>query len=135
MIASPAVTPVAPFTRSLGNLVDADRAVVGSKAATLGRLRAAGFAVPDGFVLAGCSVSDLDGSGIRNLVESSLAEIGEGPFAVRSSSAAEDLEGASYAGQYDSVLGVDGLEEVLSAIRDVIESGRSRRVDGYRSGR
>jgi phosphohistidine swiveling domain-containing protein len=135
MITSPGTTPRAPFTRLLGALADADPTIVGSKAATLGRLRAAGFPVPDGFVLAGCSVSDLDGPGIRDLVDAALDQIGRGQVAVRSSSAAEDLAGASYAGQYDSVLGVEGLEDVLTAIRAVLESGTSRRVGGYRIGR
>jgi rifampicin phosphotransferase len=135
MITSPETTPRAPFTRPLAELGDLDAAIVGSKAATLGRLRAAGFPVPDGFVLAGCSVADLDGPGIRDLVDAALDQIGRGPVAVRSSSPAEDLADASYAGQYDSVLGVEGLDHLLTAIRAVRESGTSKRVGGYRTGR
>lgn len=37
-------------------------------------------------------------------------------WAVRSSAVAEDMEGASFAGQYDTVLGVSGIEEISKAI-------------------
>jgi phosphohistidine swiveling domain-containing protein len=135
MITSPDATSRAPFTRSLVDLGDLDATIVGSKAATLGRLRAAGFPVPDGFVLAGCSLSDFEAPAIRDLVDAALDQIGRGSVAVRSSSPAEDLAGASYAGQYDSVLGVEGLEDVLTAIRDVLGSATSNRVGSYRGGR
>ncbi|MBV1920058.1 MAG: hypothetical protein KUG73_05210, partial [Pseudomonadales bacterium] len=38
-------------------------------------------------------------------------------WAVRSSAVAEDMKGASFAGQYDTVLGVSGLSEISQAIR------------------
>ncbi len=38
-------------------------------------------------------------------------------WAVRSSAVAEDMKGASFAGQYDTVLGVSGLTEISQAIR------------------
>jgi pyruvate,water dikinase len=37
-------------------------------------------------------------------------------WAVRSSAVAEDLTGASFAGQYDSILGVTGFEEIAGAL-------------------
>jgi phosphohistidine swiveling domain-containing protein len=128
-------TRVPQFTRPLGKLDDADGFVVGTKAATLGRLRAAGFPVPDGFVLSGVAVSDLERPEIRDAVAAALDDLGAGPVAVRSSAAAEDLPGASFAGQYESVLGVEGLEDVLEAIGTVLTSGESERVARYRQGR
>ena len=41
---------------------------------------------------------------------------GEVQWAVRSSAVAEDLAGASFAGQYDSILGVAGFEQAVSAL-------------------
>ncbi|MBA2380826.1 MAG: hypothetical protein H0V73_01830, partial [Chloroflexi bacterium] len=126
---------VMPFMRPLGELDDADPSVVGSKAATLGRLRAAGFPVPDGFVVSGLAVSGLERPEIRGAVAAALDTLGSGPVAVRSSAAAEDLADASFAGQYESVLGVNGLEDVLAAIGDVLRSAESERVARYRSGK
>src|SRR6476660_2724038 len=40
------------------------------------------------------------------------------PFAVRSSATAEDLEGASFAGQQDTYLNVRGSDALLGAVRD-----------------
>lgn len=42
--------------------------------------------------------------------------LGECLWAVRSSGVAEDMEGASFAGQYDTMLGMSGLEEVAGAV-------------------
>ncbi len=58
---------------------------------------------------------------VSELLERRLAELetqlaGELRWAVRSSAVAEDLEGASFAGQYDSILGVAGFEEVADAV-------------------
>jgi phosphohistidine swiveling domain-containing protein len=133
--AGPDTLPLTPFVRPLDELGDADATIVGTKAATLGRLRAAGFAVPDGFVLSGCSVGDAEHSDVRDLVAAALVAISPGPVAVRSSSAAEDLEGASFAGRYVSVLGVEALDDVLAAIRDVLRSATAAGPGSYREHR
>src|SRR6266700_1672961 len=52
-------------------------------------------------------------------------------FAVRSSGTAEDLAGASFAGQYETVLDV-GLDELPEAVRQVLDSAASARVAAYR---
>jgi len=59
------------------------------------------------------SISDALAS---RLVELERALGGEVLWAVRSSAVAEDLEGASFAGQYDSILGVAGYEAVAEAL-------------------
>lgn len=85
-----------------------DPAVAGAKAATLARLRRRGLPVPDGFVLpAGASLDPAR-------IDAALARL-RGALAVRSSSTAEDLEGASFAGQYRTVLGVQGADAVVRA--------------------
>ncbi|MCX6525499.1 MAG: hypothetical protein NTX58_12190, partial [Actinobacteria bacterium] len=52
-------------------------------------------------------------------------------FAVRSSAIYEDLEHASYAGQYETVLGVHDLAGVISAYRTILGSMFSTRVLAY----
>ncbi len=44
-------------------------------------------------------------------------KLGAQPLAVRSSSVAEDLSQASFAGQYLSILGVEGFDELAEAVR------------------
>mgnify|MGYP001793366288 CR=1 FL=1 len=85
----------------------ADAGQVGGKAANLGELKRAGLPVPDGFVLIREPGREL---------AAALSALGPGPVAVRSSGVAEDLEDASFAGHYDSVLNVSGLDPVLQAI-------------------
>ena len=99
----------------------------GHKAAALAALRRAGFPVPDGFVVpihASISVESLAGA---------LERLGPGPWAVRSSGIAEDLDDASFAGQYESVLGVTTVEDVVAAVARVRVSGRASHVAQYRS--
>src|SRR5690242_18174423 len=107
--------------RSLHSLRATDGAIAGGKGANLGELVAAGFPVPDGFVvttaaywaaadLANVQAGDPAGSAERlravdlpaDLTDPVLAayrQLGGGAVAVRSSATAEDLPGASFAGQ------------------------------------
>jgi pyruvate, water dikinase len=57
---------------------------------------------------------------------------GSGSFAVRSSATAEDLPDASFAGQQETFLNVQGLEHVLVAIKDVFASLYNDRAIAYR---
>ena len=63
-------------------------------------------------------------------------------WAVRSSAVAEDLEGASFAGQYDTVLGVRGIDEVARALLHcwasflnphALQYRRDRNISEYRA--
>jgi phosphoenolpyruvate synthase/pyruvate phosphate dikinase len=94
------------------------REQAGSKAAALSALRAAGFSVPPGFVVTRAAM--LDGSGREDWalrLQAAARNAGPGPYAVRSSAAAEDLPGASYAGMYESYLGVDAAGLALAVDR------------------
>jgi rifampicin phosphotransferase len=107
------------------------QALLGSKAASLARLAGAGFPVPVGVVVTAAAAANRDQTVAR--LRSAAAELG-GPhqrFAVRSSATAEDLAGASYAGQYETVLEV-GLDELADAVRRVFDSAASVRVAAYR---
>ncbi len=120
------------------DLLPLDRAgqvqeVVGRKAGTLARLRAAGLRVPDGFVIP-ASVTVLD-NGLREAVLKAASRLGGGPFAVRSSGVDEDGEHASHAGQYTTVLGVGCDTSLLNAIEECWSSGRSGQVRAYRTAR
>jgi len=103
-----------------------DASTCGHKAASLAALRRAGFPVPDGFVV------PVDGSTAAESLAHALARLGPGPWAVRSSGVAEDLDDASFAGQYESVLGVSTVEEVAAAITRVRASGGATHVAEYR---
>lgn len=59
--------------------------------------------------------------------------LGDSPYvAVRSSGTAEDLEGASFAGQYDTYLGIQGSDALLDGILRCWASMWTARVTAYR---
>src|SRR5215218_2261465 len=53
-------------------------------------------------------------------------------FAVRSSATAEDLPDASFAGQQETFLNVRGVDQILTAIREVFASLYNDRATAYR---
>ncbi len=62
-----------------------------------------------------------------------IAESGpEASFAVRSSATAEDLPDASFAGQQETFLNIQGLENILHAIKEVFASLYNDRAIAYR---
>ena len=61
-----------------------------------------------------------------------LLAFGDEPLAVRSSGVAEDLDGASFAGQYETILGVSGNASVADALRKCWASLYSSHIDSYR---
>jgi len=125
-------------TASAGPLVTLDdpaceaRALAGNKAANLAALRRAGFEVPPGVVVPADALGVADElpqtiqAALRNVPE----RLGSGPWAVRSSSTAEDSEQASFAGQFETVLGVN-VDELAGAVLRVGQSGSSDRVKAY----
>jgi phosphohistidine swiveling domain-containing protein len=121
----------------LGRPASTDPALAGAKAARLAQLVAAGFPVPEGFVVTTEAFARYAG-GDRALADSlvsalaaSAAELGDVPLAVRSSSSAEDLGDASYAGMYETVLGVRGGEALAQAVRRCWASASAARVQAY----
>jgi pyruvate, water dikinase len=61
-----------------------------------------------------------------------LAQSSNAPVAVRSSATAEDLPDASFAGQQETFLNINGLDNVLKAIREVFASLYNDRAIAYR---
>jgi pyruvate,water dikinase len=107
---------------------------VGSKAANLGELLRTGLPVPEGFVVCGDAAAELS-TDTDAAVRSAAQALGDVPLAVRSSAAAEDLADASFAGQYETVLNVQGTEALLQAVRQVRASAANVRVQHYQTSR
>ncbi len=103
---------------------------VGGKAEGLARLRAMGLRIPATLVLEGASPGKLPVD-----LEARIAELGPGPLAVRSSAIGEDGAGASFAGQYETVLDVDGHAALREAIERCLASVQSSRAAAYRESR
>ena len=117
--------------RPLDSIRMADAPEVGGKAASLGELLAADVRVPDGVVLTVGGV-ELPHDERNRQVASAVDSLGDGPFAVRSSGVAEDGADRSYAGMFETVLGVPS-DDVLGATERVLASGHSARAVGYQA--
>jgi pyruvate,water dikinase len=106
-------------------------ALVGGKGLSLARTARAGLPVPAGFVVTTAAFRER--RDVRAAVEAALARLGGGPVAVRSSATAEDAADASFAGQMHTVLGVEGIDAVLAAVRACWESASGERAAAYRA--
>ena len=115
--------------RRLQDVRLADAAEVGGKAASLGELLAAGVRVPDGVVLT-AGAADMTADDRRSLLRAGSADLGVGPFAVRSSGISEDGAEHSYAGIYESVLDVSA-DELPAATDRTLASAHAARAAAY----
>ncbi|MDH3728028.1 MAG: hypothetical protein OER77_10905, partial [Myxococcales bacterium] len=104
----------------------ADQAV-GGKAEGLARLLRDDFDVPEGFVIVGASSESLPED-----LHTHYERIGGGKVAVRSSASGEDSSEASFAGQYETVLNVEGAEALRTAIKACLRSIEAARAVAYR---
>jgi phosphohistidine swiveling domain-containing protein len=116
--------------RRLQDVRMTDAAEVGGKAANLGELLAAGIDVPDGVVLT-ADAANVTADERRSMVFAGAGDLGDGPFAVRSSGIAEDGVEQSYAGMYESVLDVSA-DELPAATERVLASARGARLAEYK---
>jgi pyruvate,water dikinase len=130
--------------------------VAGGKGASLAAMTAAGLPVPPGFVVPASALENaIDGRRLRELAEAkahreaaqlvltaeppraailqAYGELGSGRVAVRSSACAEDSEAASFAGQQETFLGVEGAPEVCAKVVECWASFFSERAIFYRS--
>ncbi|GLP78372.1 hypothetical protein TUM20983_54820 [Mycobacterium antarcticum] len=103
----------------------------GGKALGLAELRRLGLSVPTGFVIGQASPGSLPDAVTERFTQ--LRATGAAPVAVRSSATGEDGVEQSFAGQYDTVLGVDSLEGFTAAVRRCVDSIGSERASSYGS--
>jgi pyruvate,water dikinase len=112
----------------------------GGKGSTLARLYQTGYPVPAGFVVlpsafVGEELVPEAWAQVRAHLERLSSEGDQGAFAVRSSALVEDSLGASFAGEFDTVLEVRTEEEVRAAILRVRQSWHADRVRVYSEAR
>lgn len=100
---------------------------VGGKAEGLVRLIQYGFDVPEGFVIVDASEGRLPAD-----VEERYRSMGGGKVAVRSSAIGEDSGEASFAGQYETILDVEGPDALHAAIDECLKSVDNARSTAYR---
>jgi pyruvate,water dikinase len=119
-------------------------------------MTAAGLPVPPGFVVGASTLERcVDADRLRRLalarehaqaqalvlatrppqdeINAAYEQLGAGRVAVRSSATAEDSEAASFAGQQDTFLGVEGAEEVCRKVVECWASFFSERALFYRA--
>jgi pyruvate,water dikinase len=133
-----------------------DVRIAGGKGASLAAMTAVGLPVPPGFAVAATVLqSCVDSSLLRELalakahdeaqalirtalppreeIAAAYERLGAGKVAVRSSACAEDSEAASFAGQQETYLGVDGPDSVCAKVVECWASFFSERALFYRS--
>jgi pyruvate,water dikinase len=124
--------------RTFDEITPGDIDAVGGKGLSLGLMARAGLPVPPGFCLTSEAHRRLRGNSPR--ADDALAidisqayrRLGEGAVAVRSSATAEDGAETSFAGQQETILGVQGEGHVLDAIALCWASLDSDRAVAYR---
>jgi pyruvate,water dikinase len=98
----------------------------GNKAAGLARLAALGYPVPEGF----CLPTDANAEAAREEILRVLENLAV-PWAVRSSSTAEDAPTTAYPGIFDTILGLVEPERVIAAVLKVRAGASSARANEY----
>jgi pyruvate,water dikinase len=135
--------------------VCANPRIAGGKGASLAAMTAAGLPVPPGFVVAAAVLErSVDAGHLRELaagghfaeaqgmvgfaepprdeIADAYTSLGGGRVAVRSSATAEDSEEASFAGQQETYLGVEGADAVCEHVVHCWASFFSERALFYR---
>jgi hypothetical protein len=127
--------------RTFEQIQDGDLESVGGKGLSLGRMSAAGLPVPPGFCVTTAAYRRLHGQPLTNdaafveQIGAAYRQLGGGMVAVRSSATAEDGAVASFAGQQETILGVQGETEVCAAVARCWESLHTERAIAYRRDR
>jgi pyruvate,water dikinase len=115
-----------------------DKEQVGGKGLSLGLMANARLPVPPGFCLSSAVHLRLRGQSLlsdgplRAQIAEAYRRLGGGLVAVRSSATAEDSAAASFAGQQETILGVEGETHLINAIERCWASLGSERAIAYR---
>ena len=106
--------------RDLADIDPSDTAALADAGATI-RARIEGLDVPED---------------IQDAIEAAIGDVPTGPdegFAIRSSATAEDLPEASFAGQQETFLNVQGTEAIIDSVRACMASLFTDRAIAYRA--
>lgn len=142
------------YILQLADVSAEDAPHAGAKATNEALLMKAGFLVPEGMVLTTAAFEDFLTANDPNLtspsetimnaplpvdvveaLQSAATILGDMPLAVRSSAGAEDMPDASFAGQYETILNVQGFEAIAAAVRRCWASVFNVHVVAYRNAR
>lgn len=111
-------------------------ATFGGKAEGLARLCRTGADVPAGFAVEATTLpfDDWPEEDRRALRTAAAALLAQGPVAVRSSAVGEDSASRSFAGLFETFLGLTSEDKVADAARKCVASASSERVRAYTGG-
>jgi phosphohistidine swiveling domain-containing protein len=111
--------------------------IFGGKACGLARLISLGARVPQGFAVSAATMpTEQWPMKTRNEFIAKVRELlDRGPVVIRSSAVGEDSVEKSFAGMFETVLGIVTEAEALAAANRCIESGKSERVKQYTGSR
>lgn len=110
------------------------RELVGGKGLGLAQLHKAGLPVPDAFCITTLvyNQSIQENETLKRQILNAYQRLGGGRVAVRSSATDEDGSVSSFAGQQDTILGVEGDQALIEAIEQCWQSLHSERAQVYR---
>jgi pyruvate,water dikinase len=130
---------VSKFVLDWPEAAQAGPAGAGGKGWQLGLLAGFGVPIPPGFVIQAAPVAErnrgeaLPAAQVKALAnELARRDWADLPLAVRSSAAAEDSAAGSFAGIFRSHLNVLGLDALVVAVQDVLDSGGDLAALAYR---
>jgi pyruvate,water dikinase len=124
---SPAVRAELPLVVDLSDVAALDPVLTGGKAAALAKGRSAGLDTLPGVVLTTAFCDAID-AGAELTSSAAVREAydragGDGADLVaRSSSVVEDMAESSMAGQFESIIGIRGFEDFVTAVKAVLDS-------------
>lgn len=104
---------------------------VGEKAFQLSEMTRNGLPIPKGFVISRAAFEQQDVSLIQKSIETHLNEISAESYMVRSSAIGEDGDDASFAGQLDSFIVSNQIEDILIHVQKCWNSYSSENVLVY----
>jgi phosphohistidine swiveling domain-containing protein len=112
------------------------RLTAGGKGGSLARLYQSGYPVPAGFVILpaafqGADLTPQAWAGVQEHLDLLRRNDPHISFAVRSSALSEDSVGASFAGEFETLLNVQGDEDLRRAVLSVYSSRQNERVQAY----